>query len=233
LEVHGWVRDTGRGINSEKLQDIWRPFTSVETKTEDGQSSHGLGLSIVHGIVETMGGEINVSSTEGQGSLFSFRVSFPLVKNSEDRASVPPTVVPQGVSEVPAQGAPKELDLRSLRVLVAEDEKIARMVVVYLFRSWGAQVDEAEDGKVALELWKVHGHDIVVLDDHMGGLEGPEMIRRIRNIQGERNPLIILSSADMAYRDSTFVLEGADAMLPKPVNKDKLKKIIGDALLKR
>ncbi len=256
LEVHGWVRDTGRGINAEKLQDIWKPFASVETKTEDGQSSHGLGLSIVHGIVEAMGGEIQVSSTEGQGSLFSFRIAFPLVTGSEAEkptvsvltgetnrslsihspASVPiqeppPSPVPiQAAPNSPVlrQEAPKTPDLRGLRVLVAEDEKIARMVVVYLFRSWGAQVDEAEDGKVALELWKVRGHDIVVLDDHMGGLEGPEVIRRIRDVQGERKPLLIISSADMAFRDPSFVLEGADATLPKPVNENRLMKIIGD-----
>jgi CheY-like chemotaxis protein/anti-sigma regulatory factor (Ser/Thr protein kinase) len=225
LNITGIIEDTGKGIEAERLEMIWKPFVSAEGVLEDGQSSHGLGLSIVRNVIDSMGGTISVSSTPGQGSNFTFTIplqamppEIPLGKISPISADNHDTNHPQDNKNT---GTP---DLQGLRVLVADDEKISRLTWNHVFKGWGAQVFEAAGGDQALRLAKSDAYDIIVLDMHMPVMNGLEVLAGLRDFEtrAERKPAFIILSSGEAINPP----ETVDAVLPKPFNREQLKKVL-------
>ncbi|MDA8427372.1 MAG: hybrid sensor histidine kinase/response regulator [Treponema sp.] len=218
--VLGSVADSGRGIEPDLLDDIWKPFAAGKGRLADGQSSHGLGLSVVRRIVEGSGGSIRVESAEGRGSTFSFEMRF-------DEAVEPPAVAaakPQAAARPAA--AP---DLRSVSILVADDDLLSRMASSHFLRKWGARIDEAEDGAGALRLAESKAYDLVLLDEHMPGANGMEVARRLRRMEAEKGRArsgIFLSSAESAERFQAFVPAVIDAVVAKPVRAETLGRLL-------
>ena len=201
MVLRGSVEDTGVGIDPVYINEIWKPFTSVGNTGASGISSHGLGLSIVRGIVDAMGGEISVVSTPGSGTTFSF--------------SLPFTVPIHGCEDGPdsAMAMPR---LNDVTVLIADDDPIARMAAGSIFRAAGATVEEAEDSDEALRLALSRTYAVIVLDAHMPGVGGAEAAKLIRESKDfSKGAFLILSSAD-----ATFSCDYADAIAPKPVSRE-------------
>ncbi|WP_304224673.1 ATP-binding protein [Gracilinema caldarium] len=226
IEIQGTVRDTGRGIKPEQLELIWQPFAAISAKTEDGESSHGLGLSIVREIINALHGSIDVSSIPGQGTIFSFRFKLPISRQANQAASevqLNQPIISTGPVKAVQNNRP---DLRGRRILVVEDEKIARIAIVYMLRSWGAHIDEADDGRLAFELWSHFSHDILIVDEHLNGMDGSELINKIRQQQGAVRPFIVYSSAEISQTNSSFIQSEVDAVLLKPVTEERLRHIL-------
>ncbi|MEL6188562.1 MAG: ATP-binding protein, partial [Myxococcota bacterium] len=149
LEVH--VRDTGPGISEEAQARLFERFTQADVSTTRKFGGSGLGLAITRQLVELMGGEIEVNSAVGEGSCFTLRL--PLVAASEeslDTAAVPPASV----------------DLPPLRVLLADDVPVNRMVVGRLLERLGHEVVSVENGRQAVEA--VTGEAFAWGRDHHG-----------------------------------------------------------------
>ncbi|MFH2112939.1 MAG: hybrid sensor histidine kinase/response regulator, partial [Spirochaetota bacterium] len=179
LTLTGSVEDTGIGIGADRLEDIWKPFHTIGTQAPDGLSSHGLGLSIVRSIVDAMSGSMELDSREGKGSVFTFRLAFPMEDSGPERRA-PPVGGSAGGQAGGQPAADAKPDLRGVRVLVADDERISRMAISHFLRTWGATVDEVESGDRALEAHSSTAYPLMVLDEHMPGLNGMDVIKHIR-----------------------------------------------------
>jgi len=212
------VRDTGVGMTPEQVNQIFRPFTQADVSTTRKFGGTGLGLTISKEFAERMDGRIWVESELGVGSTFKFTVRLALGN-----------AVEQGPVVLPA-------DLRDLRILVVDDNEMARLVIGDTLRSMGFDVDVAASGNAALRRIGTHegglSHNIVLLDWMMPGLDGIETARKIREKCGDGPvPSTILVSA---YMPDEAVLDKAESDLAgfvaKPVNQSTLFDAIASAV---
>jgi two-component system, cell cycle sensor histidine kinase and response regulator CckA len=161
------VKDTGCGMDEKTRAQIFEPFFT----TKPAGKGTGLGLATVYGIVKQSGGHIRVTSTPGAGSCFE--IYFPVVAQPEEvqRASSPVEVL-----EEPGGG---------ITVLVADDEAALRQTIVEILLSSGYNVLESQSAEDALEIARRNAGkiDILLTDIVMPGLRGPELARRVQDIQ--------------------------------------------------
>lgn len=203
------IADTGIGIPTDRLEAIFEPFTQATEDSAHRYGGTGLGLAIVKDLIERQEGTITVESVEGLGS--TFRVSLPLVVPTEDQIAAAKIAV----EAVPA-------DLSGLRVLVAEDNQMNRLVARRTLQSWGVQVVEASDGHEAVRaVAESTGapFDLVLMDLQMPNLDGVEAARAIRHELGigpEALPVVALTASVLAYQRSDVADAGIDDFVLKP-----------------
>jgi signal transduction histidine kinase len=168
------VRDQGVGIPRELRPSIFEPFV---TSKEGG---HGLGLASVRGIMNELGGGIEVRSVEGQGT--EIRVRLPV----QDQPLASP--MPERLPAAPGRGG---------LALVVDDEERVRTLVARLLRRLGYRVLEAEDAQRALDCFRTRGREIevVVLDLRMPGMDGWECLEALREIRRDV-PVLVCSGYD-------------------------------------
>jgi PAS domain S-box-containing protein len=208
------IGDTGAGIPHSHLPRIWDPFFTTK---EEGEGT-GLGLSVVHGIVGGHGGNIDVESTEGVGTVFS--VSFP----RHTRADTPEILE---VGRVARLGATARAAI-PLDVLVVDDERAILELLERYFALRGHAVVGALSGEQALRLAMQASVDVVVCDLRMPGMDGVEVIRRLQTIPGFARTRFVLStgdSASAAVRRQIDALQLA-AVVDKPYDLEALRQIV-------
>jgi two-component system cell cycle sensor histidine kinase/response regulator CckA len=161
------VRDTGSGIDEKTRMQLFEPFFT----TKPAGKGTGLGLATVYGIVKQSNGHIRVISAPGEGALF--QLYFPLVE-----ATVPE-------SQNPSPTGSTEDDGGGATILVADDEVALRHAVVEILRSSGYKVFESQTASDALEIAQQHKGelDILLTDIVMPVMRGPELARRVSQIQ--------------------------------------------------
>ena len=204
------VRDTGIGIPPEALPRLFQPFTQVDASTARRFGGTGLGLAISRRLVELMGGEIGVTSVEGEGATFAFVVRLETAAESQ-----PPR------PDIVAGPVPS----RRGRALLAEDNPINRKVALLLLHRLGWDVDTAEDGRQALEALARQPYDVVLLDIQMPDIDGLEVARRLLASEPDptRRPWLIAVTANAVAGDRDACLAvGIDDFVPKPVTLDDL-----------
>lgn len=212
------VSDTGVGIPSEELPWIFHAFEQAQSGRENGGT--GLGLTITQNYVRLLGGEIMVQSEVGAGSEFSFwiRVAEASSLNDASTLSVPSIVrIPKGFP------AP--------RILIVDDDRLNRQLLVRLLESIGFATREAGNGQEGVEAF-LQGHpDLILMDLRMPTMSGCEAIRRIRASEGgDRVPIIAMTASvlDESRRDAAQY--GADELLLKPFRADTLLQLIRSRL---
>lgn len=175
------VQDTGIGIPADRVNALFQAFTQVDASTTRKYGGTGLGLAICKRLVELMGGDISVKSELGKGSTFSFTVRAPL-------AELPPALAP--LDAVALQGN---------RVLVVDDHPVNVRVLSRQLRQWGMRVASAESGALALDMLRQGPlPDVVITDMHMPQMDGVELARHIRAMEGgPQLPMMLLSSGFM------------------------------------
>jgi signal transduction histidine kinase/ActR/RegA family two-component response regulator len=204
------VTDTGIGIAQDKLQRLFQPFTQVDGSLARRYTGSGLGLSITKRLLEMMGGKIWVEKTvEGQGSTFAFRIKF----QRHNRNSVPEKASPAGLST----------PLRSLRVLLAEDNIVNQLLVVSLLRRNGCQVTAVENGVEALRAYRERTFDLILMDVQMPEMDGLTATERIRASEGpgKRIPIIALTAGVMKNDREKCIAAGMDDYVSKPFKVDE------------
>ncbi|WP_420566104.1 response regulator [Thalassobaculum sp.] len=221
VELQVSVRDSGVGMTPEQVGQIFRPFTQADVSTTRKFGGTGLGLTISKELAERMDGRIWVESEYGIGSTFHFTVRLALGAT----AAQPQPMLPA--------------DLRNLRILVVDDNEMARLVIGDTLRAMGFEVDVAADGPTALRRIGVNrgelSYNLVLMDWMMPEMDGIETARRIRENCGDGpHPATILVSA---YMPDDAVLEAAESGLvgyvAKPVNQSTLFDAIATAVGKR
>ncbi|TWJ14317.1 PAS domain-containing hybrid sensor histidine kinase/response regulator [Geobacter argillaceus] len=189
-EVTFAVTDTGIGIPDDKKELLFRAFNQVDGSHSRSFGGTGLGLAISKEIVELMGGTIGFVSEEGVGSTFSFTI--PLGETGLDRHVLPSTEPQPNETTTPAlQGE------RIPRLLLAEDDPATRKVLGLMLNRSNFDLDFAEDGLKAVELWEKGAYDLVLMDVQMPRLNGFEATSAIREKERERGghtPIIALTA---------------------------------------
>jgi signal transduction histidine kinase/ActR/RegA family two-component response regulator len=202
------VRDTGIGIAPDKQEAIFRAFEQEDASTTRKYGGTGLGLTISAQLASLMNGGIAVHSAPGAGSTFRLTARFA-------RATGLAAPLPRAAPEQPAAdpGSP-------LRVLAAEDNDLNVTLLQKLLAKRGHSAEFARDGHAALALASRGGFDLMLLDLHMPGLDGFDVVKAIREREratGAHLPILALTARHSA-RDRERCLEaGMDEFLSKPI----------------
>jgi signal transduction histidine kinase/DNA-binding response OmpR family regulator len=216
--LHFSVADTGIGIPHDKLQEVFSSFTQADSSTTRQYGGSGLGLAIVQRLVELMGGRAWVESELGHGSVFHFTAHFQVQTDTQ-------------VERPPAMTAM----LRGVRALVVDDNSTNRIILREMLTSRGAEVDEAEDGPVALqhiERARASGmpYKLMLLDCRMPGMDGFQVAERLKAGAEHDLTVLMLSSDDLKVQITRARELGLDAYLVKPVRRADLFAAIATAM---
>ena len=213
-ELYFYVTDTGCGIPKDKQQNIFGRFVKLNSFAQ----GTGLGLSICKTLMDHMGGRIGVESEEGKGSTFWFTLPYkPAVK--EDKKQMPKDIQPVSIER------------NKLTILVAEDNasnyKLFESILKYdyhLIHAW--------DGMEAVEMFRKHNPQIVLMDINMPVMDGDEATREIRKYSA-KIPIIAVTAFAYASDEQKVMESGFDGYMPKPINAKLLKAQLVDIMQKR
>ncbi|WP_291105166.1 MULTISPECIES: PAS domain S-box protein [unclassified Flavobacterium] len=205
-----FVKDTGIGIPDNRQQAIFDRFIQADVTDTRAFQGAGLGLSISKAYVEILGGKIWVESEEGKGSTFYFTI--PYNTESEEKNLVE-NVVPDDEANNYA---------KNLNILIAEDDKISRMLLTKTIKVFSKEIIEALDGVEALEACQNNPDiDLVMMDINMPNMDGHEATRQIR--QFNKNVIIIAQTANAFDSDKKEAMEsGCNDFISKPIMKNEL-----------
>jgi len=217
VAVHFAVEDTGIGIPADKQQLIFDSFTQADGSTTRKYGGSGLGLAICVRMVELMDGHIWVESTPGKGSTFHFTAVF----GATPAADAGEAAVASGPVRV-----------RPLRVLLAEDNPVNRLLAVKLLQKGGHEVVTASDGREALAELAHATFDVVLMDVQMpelGGFETTAAIRAQEKGTGRRQFIVAMTAHAMASDRERCLEAGMDAYVSKPISQRSLTAALAEA----
>jgi len=203
------VSDTGIGMTDEQLEKVFDEFTQADDSTTREFGGTGLGLSICEKFAELMQGRIEVESTLGEGTCFTFVVP-AIAENLE----------PEETQEE-KEDEKEAVQIEGLaKVLVIDDDESSREISRRILSKRGYSVITAEGGAAGIDLAREQDPDIIVLDILMPGMDGWQVLEKLRDIPETSNIPIIMQSM-LSERELGLSL-GADDYLTKPVDKSDL-----------
>ena len=222
------VKDTGKGIRKEDLGKLFSKFERINEKENRHIEGTGMGMTITVQLLRLMGSDLKVESEYGKGSEFSFELAQKIV-DSEPVGDFTKRVL-QEASEYKYEVAYMAPEAR---VLLVDDNAINRSVFRNLLKETRMQVVEADGGRPALELMKQQKFDLVFLDHMMPEMDGVETLHAMKE-QGlcEGVPVIMLTANAIAGARESYLNEGFDDFLSKPIMPDKLDQMILDYMPK-
>lgn len=207
------IRDTGIGMSEAQQAKLFQPFSQADSSTARKYGGSGLGLAISRKLVQRMGGELQFSSTPGQGSCFFFRLSFALQDSKPEIATHQPQKIPPSPN--------------NFRILLVDDDEMNRFFGRELLASLGLTVETAESGEQSLRLLKEQTFDLVFMDISMPGMDGYTTTRHLRANKHYANlPVIALTAHTIAGERERCLAAGMDDYLPKPFEIEQLKAVL-------
>lgn len=208
-EIKISVKDTGIGIQQDKLDQIFERFAQAESHTTRHYGGTGLGLSIAKQLIELQGGYITVESESGKGSVFEFVLPFTKTneKAGNKRKKIP---------------LPDIRLLSSKKILLVEDNPINIKLLQYLFEIYHLQYDLAINGQAAVECIMSTSYDIVLMDIEMPEMNGYEATSIIRNELKVKIPIIAMTAHAMAGEKEKCLQAGMNDYITKPIRENQL-----------
>ncbi|KIL34161.1 histidine kinase [Cohnella kolymensis] len=224
LTIEFIVKDTGIGIPSDKIGDLFQPFSQLDSSTSRKFEGTGLGLSICKSLVELMGGTIRVETTEEQGATFIFTIKVkPYIANG------PPFDLPADVTQ-PLFEFDESLEnphTAPLKILIGEDDPVNRKLMRHMLATLGLTADLAENGAEVLEALNHAKYDLLFLDIQMPVKNGWETVREIKQRRLAAPPFIVAMSANVSEQTKKKCQStGMDHFLAKPIRLDHVRKLI-------
>ncbi|MCP4702069.1 MAG: response regulator [Gammaproteobacteria bacterium] len=218
------VEDTGIGIAAEDLKNIFLPFRQSSNILQKAEGT-GLGLSIAKKLLELMGGELHIESTQGKGSTFRAVLALPELQNFKGVDKVKkPLVTGYKILSASSDGKP-------YKILVVDDKDVNRSMLLNLLGSLGFEMQEAQDGREGVEKARVWRPDIIFMDLVMPVMDGFEATRKIKKIpelaasseQNRRETVVIAVSASVfGEHQQESLSAGCKDFIIKPVHFEKL-----------
>lgn len=222
------VEDTGIGIREEDIEKLFQAFERLEEQRNRSIEGTGLGMNITAKLLELMGSRLQVESVYGEGSVFSFMLEQKIINkepigNLEERIKNQMTIY----SYEPLFTAP------GVHVLIVDDNAVNRRVFVQLLKATQIRIDEASGGKECLELVKQQTYDLIFLDHMMPDMDGITVLHHMQAMTEypcQGMPVIALTANAVTGAKEMYLQEGFTNFLSKPINPEKLEKMILDIL---
>jgi signal transduction histidine kinase/DNA-binding response OmpR family regulator len=213
------VADTGVGIAEDELDKVFAYFEQTASGRAK-QSGSGLGLAISRDFARMMGGDITVTSKEGKGSTFCFDMDIREGSESDIKEKISK---PRVIGLAPDQDIP--------RVLVAEDKSDSRALLGQILSTVGFQVQEAADGKQAVEIYHKWRPDFIWMDIRMPVMDGLEATRRIKETEAGKSTVIAALTAHALEEEKERILAaGCDDFVRKPFREQEIFEVLGKHL---
>ncbi|MDG9931206.1 MULTISPECIES: response regulator [unclassified Pseudomonas] len=215
LVLHGEVEDQGIGLSEQETRSLFQPFQQADASITRRFGGTGLGLAISRSLAELMGGGVGVRSRSGEGSVFWFRIRVAEAALGEQARNLP-----VAYPRVSAKA------LNGLRLLLVDDNELNRLVANELLKEAGMQVDQAEDGRHAIDLLEqAHDgtYDAVLMDLMMPEMDGLTATRLLRQNPRFGSLPIIAMTANASQQDIEQCLAaGMNAHVGKPIDEQQL-----------
>lgn len=223
LKVH--VTDTGCGIKSEDMEKLFAPFERIEEGKNRTIEGSGLGISIVRKLLHMMESTLEVQSTYGKGSDFSFQIKQKVIDWT------PAGDLNEAYMESVKQMASYKEKLHAPRahLLFVDDTAMNLDVIKGLLKNTGIKIDTALSGKEALEAVKHNTYDILFIDHRMPEMDGIETLHEMKKMKDNLSagkPCIALTANAISGVRKMYLNEGFDDYISKPVNPAKLEELI-------
>jgi signal transduction histidine kinase/ActR/RegA family two-component response regulator len=206
------VDDTGLGIEMEKLDALFEPFTQASEGFRREFQGAGLGLAICKRLMELMGGEINMMSEQGLGTSVHFCLGFEPARTEPKKTA--------------ADAAVKRAGSGALSILLAEDDTISSAALKASLEKHGYRAVATENGREAIDLLRKNDFDAVLMDVQMPIMDGVEATRAVRAGEAGEDkagiPIIALTAYAMAGDREKFLDAGMDGYVSKPVDMDEM-----------
>ncbi len=212
------VADTGVGMTPEQVTTIFDPFEQVGDAQQRIEGT-GLGLAISRQLVELMGGELQVKSEFGHGSIFWFEAVFPVTA----APSVEKPARAENITGYTPLNPPSVGERMAFKVLVVDDKRDNRLVLLNLLEPLGFAVTLAENGQVGVDKARTMQPDVILMDLVMPVMSGFEAVKQIRQTPALKEiPIIAVSASSYGMDREQSRRVGCDDFLPKPVNAQHL-----------
>ena len=245
VEIELAVIDTGIGIDQQAAQDLFQPFVQADHSITRNYGGSGLGLAISRQLIQAMGGEIGLHSVPGQGSRFTVRLRLPraapaLAATPLDPAQ-PMMLAQPGHTDQPEPDGTTDSSgrnngpARRLRILVAEDNPVNRLLLQTRLERDGHEVLMAEDGFQAIDLARTKAPDLILMDIQMPRCDGATATRQIRTWSGSlgRVPIWGLSADALPELQEQHLQSGLDGYLTKPIDWPRLRSVLSQVSERR
>lgn len=224
------VEDTGIGIREEDIEKLYHEFERIEEQRNRRIEGTGLGMNITTQLLERMGSRLQVESVYGKGSIFSFTLEQKIMCHE------PVGDLEQRIKNQAAAYSYQVLfTAPEARLLVVDDNAVNRRVFAQLLKATQIQIDEASGGEECLELVRKKAYDLIFLDHMMPDLDGITVLHRMREWKDypcQSTPVIALTANAVTGAREMYLNEGFQNFLSKPVNPEKMEKMIMELLPK-
>jgi len=221
------IEDTGIGIPEEKQEGIFEVFSQVDGSTTRKYGGTGLGLAITKELTRLLGGTISLESKEGKGSVVSLTI--PINLPSEDNTKLESNQAKKEGRKMFKKSS--KLKEPIARVLVADDNKTSQLLVALLLEKMGIEAVAVDDGRQVVEKALAEEFDIVLMDIQMPIINGFEATKTLRE-KGFDKPIIAVTAHAMESDKQRCLNSGCDAYISKPINRNKLRKVVMSSLNK-
>ncbi|WP_098742404.1 PAS domain S-box protein [Paenibacillus sp. EZ-K15] len=217
------VMDTGLGVPSEKVAQLFEPFYQVDHYMTRKVEGTGLGLAICKKLVQLMGGDIWYEKNQNQpGSVFTFTVDFSFKSNAGNKQENGAVLENHSIGN-------------DLKILIAEDNEVNQLVLKKMIEKLGYNSTTVQNGLEAVEAFERHSYDIVFMDIQMPFMDGTEAVRVIKeSASSEKEPYIVAVTAHAIKGDrEKYLGMGMDEYVSKPVSMNVISAIIDKFLAER
>ncbi|UWX54128.1 response regulator [Maribacter litopenaei] len=213
VTIYFEVKDNGIGISKEKQQSIFDGFEQGSIQINREYGGTGLGLTIVKSLLGLFDSKIELNSTLGKGSSFSFEIDM----KSKDEL----------MDEIPFEITSGEYNFKGLHILVVEDNKINQVITKKMLNKKDISCDIASSGEEAVTLAQENVYDAILMDIHMPGISGEEATIQIRKFD-QTTPIIALTAISLDDSVESFYAAGCNDVVTKPFKPEIFYQKIGE-----
>lgn len=209
-ELRFEISDSGIGMSDEQQKHLFQPFSQADASFTRKYGGSGLGLMIVKDLVELMGGEVQLRSTLGLGSMFSFTALFDEASHLQSEQAKKTSTTHEAL-KLPSD--------KHIHILLVEDNDLNQLVASERLKTMGITCDIANNGVEAIEMVQKENYDAILMDLQMPVMDGLEATREIRKLKGKEHlPIIALSAAVLQDDLNMAINAGMNDHIAKPID---------------